>query len=259
MSYASYERPVPESRKTPLYLFGLIPDNSATTPTTQLVVNIGVCSDSNGTIDMVSESKITIDATVQGVNGIDNTNTLTASSLYYVYLLGDSSKNFPTAAIISLNDDGPLMPYGYDCWRLIGIKITGGASTFLTTYTLGQYSNRTFVYDAPISVVSATAKAAFTAVSLNQIVAPIGTPIVNFRVSFTPAATADKLILRPTGSSAVAGYATLTGEVISIAKLADLTCPAFIDTSGHASFDYKTNAAATAVASIYVKSFTYNV
>src|SRR5258708_33714271 len=73
-----------------------------------------------------------INSAVNGVNGLD-TGTIAASTQYAVYLIGDSRNYNNAAAVISLtsNYPDPLMPSGYDSYRLIGFMATDGPTHFV--------------------------------------------------------------------------------------------------------------------------------
>ena len=259
MSFSSINTPVPGSRNPVSYINGLTASISSTTPTTGLVLAVGACSDSTNTIDMVVSSPINISATYEGVNGIDNAAALSASTIYYVYVIGSSEGWVLPQAILSTSATAPALPQGYDCWRMVDIKITGGASTFLLSYTNTGLLGREFVYDAPVIVLNGGAANSFTAVSLANVVAPLSMVEVNFIASITPVASTgagDGIILRPTGSAS-AGYAELTSSVAAKAQVADLTCIAFL-ASGHAAVDYMLTASGD-VGSLWVQGFQYIV
>ena len=257
--FTGVNTPIPGSRDSAPYINGLTASMSSTTPTTDLVLAVGSCSDSNNIIDMVVASPITISATYEGVNGIDVAAALTASSIYYVYVIGASNGFKPTQAILSKVATGPTLPEGYDSWRMVDIKITGGASTFLLSYTNVTNTGREFIYNAPVIVLNGGSANSFTAVSLANVVAPIDGIDVCFIASITPVAVTgagDSITLRPTGSSSN-GYAALSSSVAAKAQIADLECLAFLYSS-HASVDYVLTASGDA-GSLWVKSFQYLV
>lgn len=258
-SFSAINKPITMSRNPVAYIKGLKASLNATTPDTQLDLTSGACSDSLNNIDMVIPANLIIDSAKNGVNGLDKGITLTASSIYYVYVIGDSNGfNFP-AAMISLLPTNPYLPFGYDSFRMVDIKATDSSANFILSYTNGDAEYREFVYDAPILVLNAGSDATATAVSLVNVVAPIGTPMVKFTASITPVAVTgagDSISIVPTGSSS-ASYAKLSGSVVSKAQIADLECLAFVAV-GVPSVDYVVTDAGD-VASLWVKSFQYNV
>lgn len=255
-SFNAINTPISGSRNPVSYIKGLTVDFATVTT---LTLNIGACSDSNNLIDMVVPAAITISGTAEGKNGIDAAAVLTASSIYYVFVIGDSSGFNSPAGLVSLSRTAPKLPSGYDSFRMVDIKATNSVPNFILSYTNGQYEDREFIYDAPVSVLNAGSDNSFTAVTLANVVAPIGTPKVRFIASITPVASTgagDSITLRPTGSAS-SGFAVLSGSVVSKAQVADLECIAFLD-SGDQSVDYALTDGGDA-ASLLVKSFTYNV
>lgn len=251
MSFSSINTPVSGSRNPVMYINGLTADWLSNTT---LTLNVGACSDSNNIIDMVVSSALTINAAATGVLGLD-TGSLAASTFYYVFVIGDSSGFNQPSAMISKSATAPLMPYGYDSFRMVDVKVTDGSSHFLLSYTNGYYGDREFVYDAPLSVGALTTAATYAAIALTACVAPIGTPKVTFIASFTPNAAEDVLYLRPTGGTG--DEAKLSGVVAAKDQIAELTCLAFVPTTA-ASIDFKTTSSSDAAA-LLVKSFTFNV
>ena len=68
------------------YINGLGISNDATTPLTVLDVAPGSCLDSTGTYQLNSNSSITINAAVNGLNGLD-TGTFAQAKVYAVYVV----------------------------------------------------------------------------------------------------------------------------------------------------------------------------
>lgn len=251
MSFSSINKPIPGSRNPVSYVSGLTADRLSTTT---LTLNVGACSDSLNYIDMVVDTAITINAAAVGVNGID-TGALGASKFYYVFVIGDSSGFNHPAALISLSPTAPIMPYGYDSWRMVDIKVTNGSSHFLLSYTNGKYGNREFIYDAPLTTGSSALTTGYVALPLTACVAPIGTPSVKFVATFTPNSAGNIAYVKPTGSTG--DETKLSGVVAAVAQIADLECTAFVVT-GAASVSLKATAATDTLV-LLVKSFTYNV
>lgn len=259
MTLSAINRPIPLSRNPNGYVTGLTASLNSTTPNTQLDLAAGACSDSLNNIDMVLSTGVTINSAKNGINGLDKGIVLTASSIYYVYVIGDSNGFNLPVGMISLLPTNPYLPFGYDSFRMVDIKATDSSAHFILSYTNGKYGYREFVYDAPILVLNAGSDATATAVSLVNVVAPIGTPMVKFTASITPVAVTgagDSISIVPTGSSS-ASYAKLSGGIVSKAQIADLGCLAFV-ASGVPSVDYVVTDSGD-VASLWVKSFQYNV
>ena len=254
MTFSAINKPIPGSRNPVVYIKGLTASLNATTPNTQLDLSSGACSDSINNIDMVVPAAITINAAVVGVNGID-TGALAASKFYYVHVIGDSNGFYQPAALLSLSSTAPILPYGYDSFRMVDIKVTDGSSHFLLSYTNGDAEYREFIYDAPLTTGSSALTTSYVALPLTACVAPIGTPKVKFSVTLTPNAAGNTLFVQPTSSTG--NEARLSGVVAAVAQIADLECLAFVVT-GVASVSLKASAA-TDTAVLLVKSFVYNV
>lgn len=210
-----------------LALNGLIVSNDATTPNTLLDISAGICRDSNNIIDMVlgnylglsgigtANASTTINAAVNGINGLD-TGSLAASSVYSVFIIGDSSNKKPTGAILSLSSSAPLLPFGYDSIRLIGYWTTDSSSHFLLGYISSVLGgSRTFTFDAPqATAVTAGAATTYTAIDLSTIVPLVNQLPVQISYAFTPGAASRTLKMQ--GANSTGDAVTITGQVTSV-------------------------------------------
>lgn len=252
MTFSAINKPI--VRNPVAYVKGLVASLNAVAPDTKLDLTAGSCSDSLNNMDIVIPAALTIDAEVVGVNGID-TGALAASKFYYVHVIGDSSGFNQPKGMISLSRTAPIMPYGYDSFRMVDIKVTDGSSDFLLSYTIGDAEYREFVYDAPLTTGSSALTTSYVALPLTACVAPVGPTKVKFSVTLVAATAGNTLFVQPTGGTG--NEARLSGAVAAVAQIADLECLAFLDT-GVASVSLKaTNAGDTAV--LLVKSFQYFV
>lgn len=222
-----------------LYISGL---SIAPASTTLLSVAPGAARDSNNILDMVVglqnyagidnpaiqfqnyQAGLLINSAVNGVNGLD-TGTIAASTQYAVYLIGDSRLYNVTAAVLSLTSQpGPVMPKGYDSFRLIGFIETDGSSHFVyATHKPQNIAGLLQYYNSPaISVLSGGNATTFTAIDLttNSAIPTTTLPnvIVGLLVQFTPAAAGDVVQFRPTGSSATSNIPTIVGVAAGIAQ-----------------------------------------
>ena len=176
-----------------LYINGLIPSNNATTPNTKVNLSTGQCRDSNDVMDITISTALVIDTAVIGdVNGLDQS-VLEASKVYAVYVIGDSSNKKASGGLISLaSNSTPLMPFGYDSYRLVGYMVTDSSVHFLKAYVAGNNNYRRFVYDAPQATsVTAGTSATYAAIDLTTLVAPVDNLPVTFRANWTANAAAD--------------------------------------------------------------------
>jgi hypothetical protein len=222
-----------------LYISGL---QLSAASTTLMAVAPGAARDSTNSIDMVVglqnyfgidnpavqyqgyQPGLLINSAVNGVNGLD-TGTIAASTQYAVYLIGDSRNYNTTAAVISLTSNtAPLLPSGYDSYRLIGFWQTDSSSHWVyATYKPQNIAGLLTYFNVPaISVLSGGNATTFTAIDLttNAAVPTTTLPnvIVTLLVTFTPLAAGDVVQFRPTGSTATSGLPTITGVTAGIAQ-----------------------------------------
>jgi hypothetical protein len=165
-----------------------------------------------------------INSAVNGANGLD-TGTIAASTQYAIYLIGDSRNYNPTAAVLSLTSNvAPVLPSGYDSYRLIGFWATDGSSHFVYTNVKPQNIAGLLTYFnvPPLSVLSGGTATSFTAMDLTTNAAVPTTTLQNILVTmlctFTPVAAGDLAQFRPTGSSATTNLPTITGLVAGVAQ-----------------------------------------
>ena len=210
--------------------------------TTVIALSPGAARDSTNSIDMVVglqnyfgidnpavqfsgyQAGLFVNSAVNGVNGLD-TGTIAASTQYAVYLIGDSRNYNNTAAVLSLTSNvAPLLPSGYDSYRLIGFWATDGSSHFV--YATNKPQNigglLTYFNNPGLSVLTGGTATSFTAIDLTTNAAVPTTTlqnvIVTFLATFTPVAAGDTAQFRPTGSSATGGLPTITGIAAGIAQ-----------------------------------------
>ncbi len=187
---------------------------------TTLTVAPGQVRDSTNVNDLVLSASTTVNAAVNGINGLD-TGSLAANKCYAVFIIADPTGVQVTGTIISLSATAPTLPFGYGLFRRIGWILTDASSHFLKFYQLGSGASnvRTYYYDSPVSVLSGGASATFAAVSLVN-----GVPAMNAAIflnaAYTPAVAGNAASIRPTGSSVAANASPviLTGDVIAKAQ-----------------------------------------
>ena len=196
---------------------GLGLSNNATTPNTKLDVATGSILDSTGAFQLILGTAVTIDATTNGLNGLD-TGSLAASTVYAVHVIGDPITGQTTGCMISTSATAPLMPFGYSAFALIGYVVTSSGSVFLKgLWSAGSYGGkRVFMYDAPqATAITAGAATSYTAIDLSAFVPATSTSRpVYISSAFTPGAASRVLKLQPTGNTGDA--ITITGQVTSV-------------------------------------------
>jgi len=147
--------------------------------------------------DIVLSAGVTINAATNGINGLD-TSVLVLSTLYAVYVVGDSTQNNAAGAVLSANLSSPLLPVGYDMYRLVGYVRTDASVHFLKGYWSGSSNERTFVYDVPIATaITAGSSATYAAVTLTTFVPAVQNVLVNLEINWTANAAGDTLALQP--------------------------------------------------------------
>lgn len=249
-----------------LYISGL---SISIASTTVLAIAPGQARDSSDNIDMpVSnpnlqgntyppilfqnyQQPLFVSSAVNGVNGLD-TGTIAASTQYAIYLIGDSRGYNNVAGLLSLTSNAyPLIPNGYDSFRLLGFIETDGSSHFVyATHEVQSMSGAIAYYlSPPSSVLSGGNATTFTGVDCNTPV-PAGTlpnVILELLVTFIPFSANDVVEFRPTGSSATTGLTTIVGVVAGVAQTQYLQIIAGVNGSSHTSFDYLVTSSSDAV------------
>lgn len=165
------------------------------------------------------------------------------------------SNNPQPAGLLSLSATAPTLPLGYDMFRRIGAVLTDGAGHILPFWqdNGANGSGRKMWYDAPISVLAATAAAAFTAQSLAVAVPAVAGASANtdvqLQADLLPNAPANFVEIRPTGSTAAAGNVKMSGPVAAVHEFGQLSAVA-ATSAGAMSIDWITDAASTVQLSV---------
>jgi hypothetical protein len=188
---------------------------------------------------------VTINTAATGAAGLD-IGAMANNTFYAVYAIGDSYGIEPGSALISANLTQPLLPAGYDMYFRIGFIKSSGAAAILPFRQDGCGLDRWMWYDAAIATsVTAGSSATYAPVDASAGL-PSNTPtMVNWLCTFTPTAAADKLVLVPGTSTAVAGYASASGAVAAVANTVNLICPT--DSPATDAIDYKVTGSAVAI------------
>ena len=104
--------------------------------TTQISIAKGAARDSKNLNDIILKSDLSIKTSTKGLNGIDS-GVVQPTKRYALFVVGDSTGYYQTGAILSLNDEKPLLPFGYDMYRRIGWVMTNGSSQVIKFYQYG--------------------------------------------------------------------------------------------------------------------------
>lgn len=203
------------------YINGAVLSNDATTPNSILDLSAGIMRDSSNTYDLnignfngqenptsTANSVTLLNLGYVGLNGLD-AGTAAANTLYKIYVVSDPVSGLPSGAVLStaLPSVGPSLPFGYSAYRHVGYWPTDGSTHFLAGYSVGTRDNRSFYYDAPISVGTTATEAAYTAINLTKFVPLVNNIPVLLSASISGTA-GDTLSLQP-------GNATGTAVVIT--------------------------------------------
>ncbi len=115
--------------------------------TTAISVSAGRVRDSSDVNDIILSSAASVSISVSGVvNGLD-TGTIAASTMYYVYAIGNSLSNAPSGCLLSLNASAPSLPYQYDMYRRIGAISIDSGSHVRPFMQVGSGNGREMLYD----------------------------------------------------------------------------------------------------------------
>lgn len=202
------------------YLTGM---NLSFNTTALINVAAGQCLDSTKANFIVISDTVIINTALTGAGGLDQ-GSIAASTLYNVFAIGDSTLNNDGSALMS-TASSPLMPYGYDMFKLIGHVKSDGSSLILAFGQTGNGTTRRMTYDTLIQVLNAGNATTFTNVDCTASV-PLTAKALVLESSFTPAtAGTNQLKLRRDGSASTNGSAQANGTVNAVASLSQLFVP----------------------------------
>lgn len=260
-----------------LYISGL---NISIASTTVLAIAPGQARDSSDNIDMPVGfpnlqgntlpaiqfqnymPPLLLNSAIKGANGLDS-GSLIATMDYAIYLIGDSRGYNPVAGLISLTSNAyPLLPSGYDSYRLIGFIETDGSAHFVASSTnpLNAVNLRAYYLSPAVSVLSGGNATSFTAIDLST---PIPTTtardvIAYLLVTFIPLAVGDTVQFRPTneGTPQTAGLVTITGIAAGIAQTQYVQVICGVSGGSIPEIDYKVTVSGDSV-SVSVVGYAY--
>jgi hypothetical protein len=239
------------------YANGLQISNDGTTPDEIIDIAVGSIMDSTGVYQLNVDAVLSPSIVSSGLNGLD-TGTVAASTVYAVYLVADPVTQQEIGAVFSLSLTGPLMPFGYSAYALIGFVTTDATSDILLGYwTAGNSSQRTFMYDAPIATpITAGAATTDTAVVLTGLVPAVNLTPVYAKFAMTPAAASRTLTLKTFG--AVGNMYQATSQVTGVV-LSDTALVLSALNSGVPSLEYLWSAGGGDAVAIDVAGYVFNI
>ncbi len=114
----------------------------------------------------------------------------------------------------------PLIPYGYDSYRLLGFVTTDSSAHFLAASVLNAAYEKGYFLSPPVSVLSGGNATSFTAIDLSTPIPTTSDPFVIalLVVTFIPFAAGDVVKFRPTGITATTNLVTITGNTAGVAQ-----------------------------------------
>ena len=209
---------------------------------TTITIAAGQFRDSTNVNDIVLPALVTINAATVGANGLD-AGSLGASTLYAVYVIGDSTDYNATAGLLSTSFTAPTLPAGYDMFRRIGAVLTSGASAILDFSQAG----RTMWYAAAVATaVTAGASATFAVVDCTAIIPATANQVILKAALTADAGATRTAAFKSLASSSAAGQ-TIMSSPASTVTSASVVCPCSV-VSSVTGVDYLVSNTSAAVA-----------
>jgi hypothetical protein len=250
-----------------LYINGF---NISYVSVTTLSISAGQCRDSNDIMDIVignppidgntTPAPVIVNSAVTGVNGLD-VQPLTPG-VYAVYAIGDSRYyNIPGFILTYSSNATPLMPKGYDSYRLVGYVMADGESQFFPQFTAGNTSTRIVNYSPLQNILTGGNSTSAASVSLLHIVPPISNIAVIINSDFAAATAGDQLVLTNSLSINSPSESTITITAPVVAATAHVTSQSTLVAStvnGTPTIDYFVTSASDSV-TLNVSGYWYTV
>lgn len=180
----------------------LIVQNNTGTPNTQIDIDADevVVKSSGGNAVLLSNVNLTINAAVNGANGLD-AGGLANTSWYYAYVIWNGTT---TAGLLSLSATAPTLPAGYTHKALMGSVRTDGAAHFWVFYAQDRETflrpQNVFTARAGLLAYTVESLASFTPPIAKQVKGNMGIIVGGSNCGIEIAADANGL-----GASLVAG------------------------------------------------------
>lgn len=170
-----------------------------------------------------------LDCTKSGINGVQS-GALVASKKYNVYVVGDTTSALAAGVYAARTDEDVSLPMGYNVKRRIFTFTTDGSAYIVKGFQSGNGASRTWVYDTPISVLSAGTSSTYVAVDLSAYLPELAKDVaVSIKGSFTPNASGDIATLAQGDSTSTAGQAVITGFEAAKVQISNVSLPASAD------------------------------
>lgn len=250
---------------------------SSVLSTTTIACYNGLClsNDNRNMISIQNSAGYTVlNMATVGLNGID-TGAIGASKQYALYAIADSSGVNPSGFILSLSLTGAFtapspstLGGSYDSFRLIGYYLSNSSSQLISQSVVGDGVMKDSIYVNGILVLNAGTSATLVSIDLSAAIPSI--PAVTFSnnitqynatVSFTPATSADYVIIVPasTTATAVTTYNRISGVVAAKAQVNNMALQGSLVTGSPSTMQsaYITSAASGST-SIWVQSYQFS-
>lgn len=171
--------------------------------------NVRDSSNTNSIDESLYQNGI-VDLNLIGLGGADVSgfNALANPKFYYLYLVGDSTGYKQAGGIASQNNSKPILPSGYDMYRLIGYVLAQDNDTIAQYFINGSPYNLFYVIGLGVNQILffslIPAPTTFTLLDASQGV-PTKDCLVNMLVSYVPNTPGNLIEFRVPGSSAANG------------------------------------------------------
>lgn len=239
------------------YVNGL---NISRVSNTELSISPGQIRDNNNEFDIQTQSHVSVYTNKNGLNGLD-TGTIGANNKLFVFIIAKSSKvkakPEETGFLLSLSATAPLMPSGYDLLKIIGWWNCDSSGYLIPMRQIGNASERKYIYDAPITVLSAGGATTYTAQSLVSAVPAIDNTLVDFHYSFVAKTAGNTFGIRATGSSSTNQNIGASPVASPLANVGEMPKCLSKIASSVPSIDYVVSESTVDALTLSVKGFTH--
>lgn len=230
-----------------------------------LLVSGGMCRDANNLVDIevgypdaegdnFVQSPMILDATKNGFNGLD-VRTLAGSTLYGIYIISDSRNYKPTGCIATISRNSvPLLPTGYDSYRLVGYWPTRADGLFAEGAYSGIGNDMFFRWlDGQNALLNNATSTVETTFSVGAFVPPVNNTLVTFMVNYVDTQGLNAVVGSPIntgGNVFVTAQSTGVGMTFQANQMSSLV-------NGLPSLKYSTSA--TGLLSLFMNGFSVRV
>lgn len=173
-----------------------------------IIIEPGAARNSNNTNDIILTAPLTVQTNIVGKNGWDVA-VPTGTNAPAVYIIGDSTQYNPTAGLLSLNHDIPVLPPNYDMYRKIGTISLVGSIFVNAADQLGLESTRSLLFTGPAPIDTGFNLTNFTQVDLSDYCNP-GKGLAYLNVLYTSSAPGNSCAFQVVGGGNPVGTVTIS-------------------------------------------------